>query len=247
MSKNFELLQRAGRAEEMLVIESVPFSPRNGNHHKLDAEALEHEEIVKLVQRLFSPASVEGPRVVVFSGFGEGSGSSRVCALVGQTLAARATGTVCVVDANLRTPSLHVHFDAENLTGLADGIQVSTPIRNMAIRIAAGNLWLIPAGPTLHNGSLLMVMDRLKIRIQELRQEFDYVLINAPATDRYTDPVVLARTADGLILVIEANSTPRATIERAKASLMTAEIRLLGAVLNNRTFPIPQSIYERLR
>jgi protein-tyrosine kinase len=247
MSKNFELLERAGRAEEMLQVGNVPLSRPRGVQASFDAKSLEREEIHNLVQRVFALEGNEGPQVVVFSGVGKGSGSPRICALAAQSLAARATGTVCAVDADFRMPALHTYFDEENLGGLADGVLSSGPIREKAVRIAFGNLWLIPAGPTHRSASPLIMMDRLKSRLQELRQEFDHVLINAPEADRYTDSAILGRGADGMILVIEANSTPRASIEKAKASLSSAGIRLLGAVLNNRTFPIPQAIYRRLR
>jgi Mrp family chromosome partitioning ATPase len=47
-------------------------------------------------------------------------------------------------------------------------------------------------------------------------------------------------------LVIEANSTRRETTRKAKESLEAANVRLLGAVLNKRTFPIPEVFYRKL-
>jgi Mrp family chromosome partitioning ATPase len=56
----------------------------------------------------------------------------------------------------------------------------------------------------------------------------------------------VAQQSDGLVLVIEANTTRRERAARAKEVLAESQISLLGAVLNNRTFPIPENVYQRL-
>ena len=87
---------------------------------------------------------------------------------------------------------------------------------------------------------------RLRSRMAELREEFDYVLIDAPPVCSYADAVLLGQLADGVILVVEANSTRRDTARMAKETIEGAKVRLLGAVLNNRTFPIPEALYRKL-
>jgi Mrp family chromosome partitioning ATPase len=62
---------------------------------------------------------------------------------------------------------------------------------------------------------------------------------------RYADAMALGKLADGLVLVLEANSTRREAAMRVTESLSQAQIRVLGAVLNKRTFPIPESLYRR--
>ena len=52
--------------------------------------------------------------------------------------------------------------------------------------------------------------------------------------------------ADGVVLVIEANSTRREAARMAKETFESANVKLLGAILNNRTFPIPESLYRKL-
>jgi Mrp family chromosome partitioning ATPase len=49
-----------------------------------------------------------------------------------------------------------------------------------------------------------------------------------------------------LVLVVQANATRRDAARKAKESLQAANVRLLGAVLDNRTFPIPDAIYQRI-
>jgi Mrp family chromosome partitioning ATPase len=87
---------------------------------------------------------------------------------------------------------------------------------------------------------------RLKERLSELRDEFEYMLIDAPGTNVCGDAQLLGLVADAAILVIEANKTRRQAALRAKESLEAAGVRLLGTVLHNRSFPIPERLYNIL-
>jgi Mrp family chromosome partitioning ATPase len=80
----------------------------------------------------------------------------------------------------------------------------------------------------------------------ELRAEFDYVLIDTPAISSSNDATVLGAATDGLVVVLKANSSRRESARGAMQDLRAAKVRVLGAVLNQRTFPIPQSIYDKL-
>jgi Mrp family chromosome partitioning ATPase len=95
------------------------------------------------------------------------------------------------------------------------------------------------------NGALASV-DELKERLAQLRGVFEYVLIDAPGTNVCEDARLLGQVADAAILVIEAHSTRRVTARKAKETLDAAGVRLLGTVLQNRSFPIPERLYKRL-
>ena len=75
---------------------------------------------------------------------------------------------------------------------------------------------------------------------------FAHILIDAPPINAYADAVLLGGIGDGLVMVLEANNTPREAAMRAKEIVDAAGIRLLGAVLNKRTFPIPERLYRKL-
>jgi Mrp family chromosome partitioning ATPase len=82
--------------------------------------------------------------------------------------------------------------------------------------------------------------------LAELRAEFDFVIIDAPPLTRYADAIALGQVSDGLILVLEADSTRKKAAQMAVANLRSSNVQILGAVLNKRTFPIPENIYKRL-
>ena len=84
------------------------------------------------------------------------------------------------------------------------------------------------------------------MRVQELRRQFAFVLIAAPPISDPTAILPLARTADGVVVVLKAGNTRRAALLTALQELKIAEVKVLGTVLNQREYPIPQSIYRWL-
>jgi capsular exopolysaccharide synthesis family protein len=244
MSRNFQFLQQIDRENEVLPAPTPPAVSGNGRRPRFDIEAFSHEERMKLVQRLFILPGSDAPRMVVFCGVETGDGSSWVCARASETLASQVKASVCVVDANLRTPFLHEHFRTDNLCGLADAVLGSGPIRNFAHQLNGGNLWLITCGSRTTDPHTLLTSNRLQSRLAELRAEFDYVLLDGPPLNLYADATLLGRLAEGAVLVLQANSTRREAARKAKESLGSAKVHLLGAVLNKRTFPIPGALYH---
>jgi Mrp family chromosome partitioning ATPase len=82
--------------------------------------------------------------------------------------------------------------------------------------------------------------------LAELRNEFEYAVIHGPAAGISSEAALLGQLADGIILVLEAHSTRKATARKIKETLEGAQSRILGTVLSKRTFPVPERIYRRL-
>jgi receptor protein-tyrosine kinase len=200
------------------------------------------EEMLRLIQRIFLSANGIAPRQVVLCGVDDKNGSSSVCAMAGRTLAANSSWPVCLVDANVRSPRLSGMFGVEGKSHISG---LTAPLRDQCVKIGS-NLWL--AGPNIlaDNCRVLLPPVQLKERLAQLRDEFEYMLIDAPGTSVCGDAQLLGLVADAAILVIEANSTRRLTARKAKETLDAAGVRLLGTVLHNRSFPIPERLYKRL-
>jgi capsular exopolysaccharide synthesis family protein len=254
MSRNFELLQRIGREQELYATPEpepvlVPDQPAvfsGPSTPSLAMEGREIEEFTKLVQRVFILPAADAPRTVVFAATEGGNGCSWVCARVGEVLASQVASSVCLVDANLRRPSLHAQFSVENHCGLSDALVKSGSVRGFACNLSRPNLWMVSCGSNPEEGQALLSSERMRLRMAELRAEFDYVLVDVPALSDATDAVVLGCGSEGMVLVLKANASRRESARKAMLDLQTANARVLGAVLNQRTFPIPESIYRKL-
>jgi Mrp family chromosome partitioning ATPase len=81
--------------------------------------------------------------------------------------------------------------------------------------------------------------------LADLRNEFEYAVIQAPAAGVSSEAAMLGQLADGVILVLEAHTTRKAAARKIKESL-GAQSRILGIVLTERRFPVPERIYRRL-
>lgn len=246
MSRNFELLQQLDKKHEVFREPTHASVSGNGSRAQLDLETLSREESMKLVQRLFLLPASAAPHIVVFCGVEMGDGASWVCLRAGEMLASQVETSVCLVDANLRTPFLHEHFRGDTLRGLTDALMQPEPIEDFAHRVNGGNLWLLPCGSNFSDPHGLLNSDRLRLRMGELKTAFNYVLIDGPPVNPYADTPLLGKLADGVVLVVRANSTRREAAKKALESLELANVRVLGTVLNKRLFPIPEPLYRRI-
>jgi succinoglycan biosynthesis transport protein ExoP len=245
MSKNFELLQRVAK-DDFFNVADVPIRLIEKTPIAIPVKRDPPDtEITKLVQRLFSQTGKgSGPKVVSFSGIARDDRSSWICARAGEALAERADGSVCIVDTNLSSPQLHSNVAAANQIGLVEALTTKGPIQSFAMSISGGNLWLIPSG--LVKTGFHPSTEHYRERFVELRGAFDYILISAPALICESEATFIGQLADGIVLIVEANHTRRESVRRAKEQLESAQVRLLGAVLDQRTFPIPEGLYRRL-
>jgi capsular exopolysaccharide synthesis family protein len=253
MSKNFELLQKLGKDQALLgspdgkrhegFAERVP--PISGPSPEVSVQP-GLEEVNALAQQIFLTSAADAPRIVAFASTEPGSGCSWVCTHLGEVLASRVAGTVCLVDANLRDPSLHQHFGCDNDNGISDALINVDPIRTFARSVSIPNLWLISAGSKGEESQALLSSDRMRLRIAELRREFDYVLIDTAAMNICNDAIGMGCMSDGVVMVLKANASRRETARQAIQDLQSGKAKVLGAVLNQRTFPIPDSIYKKL-
>lgn len=247
MSRNFELMaqleieasvsdKRTAATTDRTVV--LPIAPILSSH----ASDAGGEEMLRLIQRVFLSANGSSPRQVVLCGVDDENGSSSVCAKAGRTLAANSSRPVCLVDANVRSPRLSNLFGIEGTNPFSGP---SAPLREQCVKVGS-NLWL--AGPNIlaDKSRVLLPPTQLKERLAELRDEFEYMLIDAPGTIVCGDAQLLALVADAAILIIEANCTRRLAARYAKDHLIDAGVRFLGTVLHDRSFPIPGGLYRKL-
>ena len=241
-------------AGEPLPTERMPAVPESSEspHHlaaqpgrigstSADVEAQRH-----LIQQVFRVPAEDGPRVVLFAAHERGNGSSTVCARAATALEQSTNGTVCVIDANLERPSLGGIFEIQQETGLLDWLLSDDSPLDYGRQLSGTNLFVIPAGSRNLAQARYGALKSFDDKLQELRTSFDYVLIDAPALDTSADAAYLGQSSDGVVLVLEANSTNKHAALRACQTLRDAGVPTLAAVLNKRTYPIPASIYRWL-
>jgi len=235
--------------------ETAELFPRTGASQKSSetpwlahrSDAVGGAEEAELVQRVFMLPAREVPRVVAFCGVGQIDGAGGICTRAGLNLANQTGLSVCVVEGNFQSPSLHQYFSLDNSRGLSDAVLESGPIREFIFSFRESKLSVLSGGSRCGKTQALWKSERLQRRIAELRQEFSYVLIyGPPVRQKQIDAVLLGQIADGVILILESMVTRREAALTATENLFAANVNVLGAVLNNHSFSIPETLYKRL-
>jgi capsular exopolysaccharide synthesis family protein len=248
MSRNYELMQGMVRDQTFLPSGIVePAFPIPGeSRNREDSRQLAGDLTLGLVQQVFLQSGQESPRLVVFAAVDHGNGCSQIAASVAASLAGTGLGSVCLVEANFRSPALPTMLGTTNYHGLADALLEQGGIRSFIKPVCNDRLWLLSSGPVAADSASLLSSESMRVRAEELRAEFDFVIVDAPPMTRYADAIAVGKLSDGAVLVLEAGSTRREAARKAVQTLRYSRIPVLGAVLNKRTFPIPERIYNRI-
>ncbi|HEV2730964.1 MAG TPA: hypothetical protein VGV15_13100 [Terriglobales bacterium] len=199
------------------------------------------EQVRNLVRQVFLPGWPRPARQVVFCGAGEGD-ITEICLSVAHALAVQVCGSVCVVDANPHVTSMHESDAGEK--AVSDYRRCGL-LRELSQQIG-GNLWRVPKDLFTRGSGQRLSAEWLPGRMRELSLEFDYSIINGPAAGISGEAALLGHLSDGIILVLRANSTRRIAAQNIRQMLRSANATLLGVVLDQRTFPIPKGIYNKL-
>ncbi len=150
-----------------------------------------------------------------------------------------------VMDANLRNPSLHTSLKAGNDIGLADILEGRLNFEKSVKDLGAG-LTLLSAGRVELNPITLLESHKMEELMKYVRDHYDVILVDCADLRDYQDAHVLAEDVDGVIVTVNEGKTRRQVVQAEIAPLVKLKIPLLGAILNGRTFPIPEKIYKRV-
>ncbi|GAB5348756.1 GumC family protein [Alteriqipengyuania sp. 357] len=143
---------------------------------------------------------------------------------------ARTGKRVLLVDADMRSPSLHAFFDMENGAGFSDCLSSQAEIASVIRRTEIENLSFLSAGRTPPSAAELLSSDRPRELIDTLAAQFDHVVIDAPPLLGIADATLLSRAVSALVYVVEANGAPGRAINNSLDRLRTSDVPILGIV-----------------
>lgn len=120
----------------------------------------------------------------------------------------------------------------EGAVGLTDLLIERVGIDDAVQRFGQHNLAVMGAGQLPPNPSELLGSEAMRATLEQLRQAFDYVVIDAPPLLAVTDAAVLSALTDGTLLVAASGDVTTDQVETALESLEGVDANLLGVVLN---------------
>jgi receptor protein-tyrosine kinase len=189
-----------------------------------------------LASILSADGTGDHPRILVVTSSRTGEGRTTIVSNLGIALAETGS-SVLLIDGDLRRPKLHKIFDQANAWGLSDVLRERDSIDKLPLSVlvkptAIPHLSLLPGGVSTEQRFGLLHSGRLSQLLPRFREEFDYVLVDAPPCLEFADARKMARCADGLVLVVRANFTDRRTAQAAVQRLECDGIRVTGVILN---------------
>jgi len=177
-------------------------------------------------------ASASSPKVIVITSTFAREGKTTTSVNLA-TVLAQMGKPVLLVDADLRRPRLQKVFRDKMNLGLVNYLAANIPIDGVVQTTEVPNLSVVLSGPTPPNPSELLASDRMKHLIEQFRGRYAYVIFDSPPVMAVTDAIVLAASADGVVLTVHGGQTPRDLVQRAAERLRQSNIPVLGALLNN--------------
>jgi hypothetical protein len=195
-----------------------------------------HEQIRGLVRRVFFAGGGPPVKQVVFCAAGPQTDVVAICDQVGWALAQETSAHIAIVGREPRSAAT---------VRSAPRYMANGTIKSWATQTSI-NLWRVPEFGAQGFGEELGTGRYWISCLAELRNEFEYAVIQGPVAGLSSEAALLGQLADGIILVLGAHSTRRATARKIKETLEAAQARILGTVLSERRFPVPERIYRRL-
>jgi succinoglycan biosynthesis transport protein ExoP len=203
-------------------------------------EDFAREQIRGLVRQVFL-SNVERPvRQVVFSAVEPETDVQNLCWRVGEALARETEKSIAVIGECPEALQDAETYAAEMTEHPVD--DGSTARRQAATRVG-GNLWLVPPAGNQRDQVTTALLHSY---LGGMRTQFEYTIVVGPPAAESNAATAMAQLADGIVLVLSAHYTRRITARKIKEKLEAAQALVLGTVLSDRVFPIPEGIYRRL-
>lgn len=191
-----------------------------------------HAEAVRQLRTNLQYVDVDKPvQVLVVTSAVAGEGKSATSANLAASSARAAGRRVIVVEADLRRPQLSSYLDLEREVGLTSVLTGRVALEDALQSWGTHGLTVLSSGPLPPNPAELVESAAMTSLLNRLRDMFDLIIIDTPPLLPVTDGAVLARKADGAVLVVRYGKTARNQVASAIRSMRSVDARVLGTVL----------------
>ena len=170
------------------------------------------------------------PRSLVVTSAQPGEGKS-VTSLALAGAVGRTGKRVLLIDADMRSPSVHKLLGGGNAKGLSNLLAGDDNSEALIRGTELKGVWVLPAGPSPPSAAELLSTDTLGLMLTKLLSEFDNIIIDAPPVLGLSDAPLLGRVAEGCVFVIEAERVAIRTIRSALHRLQVGQNHVFGAVI----------------
>jgi len=189
------------------------------------------DDAIRLAAR-FKATLSDDERMMLFTcGYGL-EGNTTIVTQIAVALSLMNQGSVLMVDANLRTPSLNKWFNLEQTPGLSEVLSKQCTIDEAISTTEVPNLSLLPSGDVVVNFMSLLLSDQCGAIFDELRSRYRYILVDSPPILQTPDAPLIASRADGVVLIVSNGIRRKQDVYEMKRILGSINSRILGVILS---------------
>jgi capsular exopolysaccharide synthesis family protein len=181
----------------------------------------------------------KGPKgnahVIMITSARPSEGKTTVAANIGWAFSSLGDRTV-IIDCDLRRGRVHQAAGCSNHPGLTALLTGKASLKDCLQKSEADNLWILPRGPVIAGTTELLNSQVFSNVLTELKRDYDRIILDTPPVLGLSETAFLQNHADGVVLVVKANATPRKDAEDAFSSLLRLGAHFFGLVLNGVDF-----------
>jgi capsular exopolysaccharide synthesis family protein len=221
----------------MKVIGTVPAMPvRSRKPSARDEEAEQRwssqlQESVDAIRTvILHHARQESLSVLMVTSARSGEGKTTLASQLAASLA-RAWKRTLLVDADLRHPGAHVLFEAPQEPGIAEVLRGDVEPTDAVRATSISRLWLLPAGNGDAHALQALAQDNLGALFEQLKQQYDYIVIDTPPILPVADSLLIGQHVDGVVFAVLNDVSVAPAIYAAKQKLEPLGLHTLGAVV----------------
>jgi succinoglycan biosynthesis transport protein ExoP len=148
------------------------------------------------------------------------------------TTLARSGKRVILIDGDMRNPSVHHLGEVGHDRGLSNYLAGDDRIESLTFQMDKLGFTAMSAGPLPPNAAELLIGNRLTKLIERLHESYDHVIIDSPPVMGLADALLIGSKVEGLVYAVESNGIRTNLVKQALARLMSANLRVIGIVLN---------------
>lgn len=140
---------------------------------------------------------------------------------------------IILIDCDLRKPNVNKILKIDNKLGISDLLVSSCEVNEVICKNVVENLDVIPSGSIPPNPVELLSSERMSEIIDELKNNYDYIFIDAPPVTVVTDPAIISKVCDGVIVTVRQGVVDRKILVDAVKKLEFVNAKIIGFVLND--------------
>ncbi len=171
------------------------------------------------------------PRSVMVTSSLRAEGKSVAAVNLALALAEMPGTQVLLIDANMHSPGTEDYLSMPRRQGLSELLSGRLPLDHAIRATSVPTVSVIGAGSIPRNPSELLASERMKTLLATLKRRYSYVVIDTPEASTTSDASLLGAIADGVVLVVRQNSTPRQYVEQSYNLLESLGANVLGTLL----------------